>query len=43
MKWAIIFYAIMGYEGFVKDTELLISWNLTFDNQAQCELSLIHI
>ena len=37
MKWAIILYAIMSYEGFDKDTELLISWNLTFDNQAQCE------
>ena len=37
MKWAIIFYAIMGYEGIMKDTELLISWNLTFDSQTQCE------
>ena len=37
MKWAIILYAIMGYEGFVEDTVLVISWNLTFDNQSQCE------
>ena len=37
MKWAIIFYAIMGYEGIMKDTEMVISWNLTFDSQAQCE------
>ena len=30
MKWAIILYAIMGYEGFVEDTELvmrvILSW-----------------
>tara|TARA_R100000742_G_C4278668_1_gene101803 strand:+ start:3379 stop:3738 length:360 start_codon:yes stop_codon:yes gene_type:complete len=37
MKWAIILYAIMGYENSLTDTELLISWNLTFDTQPQCE------
>jgi len=37
MKWAIILYAIVGYEGDIKDTELVISWGLTFDSQPQCE------